>query len=322
MAILVAMLVGLAVIGIFVGLQMMLSREGTTDRMYAIMQPEADVDLAIDTGGSRLNVASSSRKALKQLDQKLQARGIIERITTNLLQADFRLAATEYILLVLAVTVLGALLGFLISGQLISAIVAGTISFFGPSIFVKVRKAKRRRAFANQLVDVLNQIVGSLRSGYGLVQSLDVVAGQLPAPAGEEFTRVVREVQLGHPLLVALSNLADRIENEDLVMITAAINTNQQVGGNLAEILETVAETIRERVRIKQEIQVMTAQQAISGYILVFMPIALGAVLLIINPTYQMRLFTPGITLCIPSVAALGIVIGFFVMRRIVDIEV
>lgn len=322
MGVLVAILVGLTVIAIFVGLQTVLSRENTTDRMYAIVKSEPEDNLAADTGGSRLNVASSSRKALQQLDQKLQARGIIGRITTNLLQADLKLAATEYVLLVVIVTLVGALLGYTISGQPISAFVAGAISFLGPGILVRIRKTKRQRNFANQLVDVLNQIVGSLRSGYGLVQSLNVVADQLPAPAGEEFARVVREVQLGHPLIVALTNLAERIENEDLVMIIAAINTNQQVGGNLAEILETVAETIRERVRIKQEIQVMTAQQAISGYILVLLPIALGAVLLIINPTYQMRLFTPGITLCIPSGAALGIVIGFFVMRRIVDIEV
>jgi tight adherence protein B len=105
-------------------------------------------------------------------------------------------------------------------------------------------------------------------------------------------------------------------------MINAAIITSQQVGGNLAEILDTVAETIRERVRIRREIQVLTAQQMISGYVLVFLPIILAALLLIINPTYQMRLFTPGITLCIPGGAALGIIIGFILMRRIIDIDV
>jgi tight adherence protein B len=141
-------------------------------------------------------------------------------------------------------------------------------------------------------------------------------------PAGDEFRRVVRELSLGLPLMAALMNMAERIKDDDLVMIITAININQQVGGNLAEILETVAETIRERVRIKRDIQVLTAQQTISGYILTFLPIALGALLLIINPTYEMRLFTPGPTLCIPIGALLGIVIGFFAMRRITDIDV
>jgi tight adherence protein B len=151
---------------------------------------------------------------------------------------------------------------------------------------------------------------------------MDTVASQTAPPAGDEFSRVVREMQLGQPLIVALMNLAERIKNDDLIMIITAININQQVGGNLAEILDTVAETIRDRVRIKREIQVLTAQQTISGYVLTFLPIALGALLLIINPTYEMRLFTPGPTLCIPFGAGFGILLGFIIMRRITEIDV
>jgi tight adherence protein B len=116
--------------------------------------------------------------------------------------------------------------------------------------------------------------------------------------------------------------MVERIKSNDLVMVVASININRQIGGNLADILETTAETIRERVRIKREIEVLTAQQRISGYVLVALPIALGAILMIINPTYQMRLFTPGPTLCIPVGAGLGMLVGFLIMRRIVDIEV
>jgi tight adherence protein B len=133
---------------------------------------------------------------------------------------------------------------------------------------------------------------------------------------------VVREIQLGQPLTVALGHMVERVKNDDLVMVVASININRQIGGNLADILETTAETIRERVRIKREIQVLTAQQRISGYVLVVLPVALAAILMIINPSYQMRLFTPGPTLCIPIGAGLGIVVGFLIMRRIVDIEV
>jgi tight adherence protein B len=134
--------------------------------------------------------------------------------------------------------------------------------------------------------------------------------------------RVVREVQLGQSLNTALLHLAERITSDDLVMVISSINIHQQVGGNLAEVLDTVAETIRERVRIRREVDVLTAQQRISGYVLVALPIALGAVLLIINPEYEMRLFTPGPTLCIPIGAAAGIIVGYIIMRRIVDIDV
>jgi tight adherence protein B len=318
LAISVAALVGLAIIAIFAGLLTVLSREDVSERMYNIVQS----DLAIDTGGSRLDFSSTSKNTFKRLDRKLLARGFGQKITADLLQADLKLTATEYMLLVLSLTTLGALLGFVISQQPISAIVAGTISFFGPGVFVSWRKVKRRREFAGQLVDALTQMVGSLRAGYSTAQSLDTVAKQLPPPAGDEFMRVVREVQLGQSLGIALDHMVERNQSDDLTMVVTSINVNQQVGGNLAEILDTVAETIRERVRIKREIEVLTAQQTISGYILTFLPIALGAILLIINPTYQMRLFTPGPTLCIPIGAGLGIIIGFIIMRRIVDIDI
>jgi tight adherence protein B len=243
-------------------------------------------------------------------------------ITENLLQADLKLTATEYVMIVLGTMILGGVMGFAISRQPISAFIAGLISFFIPGIFVSWRRGKRRREFADQLADALAQVAGSLRAGHGLLQSLDTVARQLPPPAGDEFLRVVREIQLGQPLTLALGHLKERIKNDDLVMVVASISINRQIGGNLADILDTAAETIRERVRIKREIQVLTAQQRISGYVLVVLPVALGAILMIINPSYQMRLFTPGPTLCIPIGAGLGIVVGFIIMRRIVDIEV
>ena len=319
LGILVAVLVGLAVMAIFAGLLTVLSREdNVADRMQYLVRS----DLAVDTGGGQVNTSPSSKKALERLDRKLRSRGLGQGITENLAQADLKLTATEYVLLVLSITILGALIGFSISRQPISGLVAGTISFFGLPAFVAWRRGKRHREFVSQLVEVLTQMTGALRAGYGVGQSLDIVAKQVPAPAGYEFMRVVREVQLGQPMLVALDHLVERVHSDDLVMIVTAININQQVGGNLVETLETVEETIRERIRIKGEIRVLTAQQTISGYILTFLPIALGAILMIINPTYQMRLFTPGITLCIPIVAGLGIVIGYFLMRRIVDIDV
>jgi len=323
--ILIAVLVGLAIMAVFAGLLVILSREETHERLHYFIQSDIAAqteDVKGSRGASSLVRPLGGKAVFKRLDNQLRSRGLGERISANLLQADLKLTVSEYILLVLGITTLGALIGFLISRQPISAVVAGAISFFGPGFIVKWRMAKRRRSFANQLVDVLTQIIGTLRSGYGLLQALDFVASQAPPPASDEFARVVREVQLGQALMTALKHLAERIENDDLVIIIAAINTSQQVGGNLAEILETVSETIRERVRIKQEIQVLTAQQTISGYVLVFLPVALGALLMIINPTYQMRLFTPGITLCIPSGAALGIIAGFIIMRRIIDIEV
>lgn len=313
----IAVLVALAIMAVFAGLLFLVFRENVTERMYDIFR-----EGVADTGGARIDLGSSPRNTIKRLDRKLFSQGFGKNLTANLIQADLKLTVTEYMLIVLGVTSLGGLLGYVISRQPISALTAGFICFLLPGIFVKWRQIRRRREFANQLVDVLTQMVGSLRAGYSISQSMDTVATQVAPPAGDEFRRVVRELQLGQSLMAALMSLAERIKSDDLTMIITAISINQQVGGNLAAILETVAETIRERVRIKREIQVLTAQQTISGYILTFLPIGLGALLLIINPSYEMRLFTPGPTLCIPIGAGLGIIAGFFAMRRIIDIDI
>ncbi len=314
--ILVAALVGVGVMAVFVGLLALLYRESVAERMYDIISTDV-----VDTGGARYDSVPTTNP-LKRLDSQLIAKGLMTGITENLVQADLRITATEYIVIVMAVTILGGLLGFAISRQPVSGFVAGIISFFIPGVFVTWRRSKRRREFENQLVDALTSIAGSLRAGYSLMQSLDTVSKQLPSPAGDEFSRVVREIQLGQPVPVALAHLSERVKSEDVIMVIASININRQIGGNLAEIMETAGETIRERVRIKREINVLTAQQRISGYVLVVLPIALGAILTIINPSYQLRLFTPGPTLCIPVGAGLGMIVGFLIMRRIVDIEV
>jgi tight adherence protein B len=316
LGILVAALVGLAIMAVFAGLLAVLYRESIADRLEEIVHTDVT-----DTGGAKYS-SVSVRNPLKRIDRQLLSRGLMTGITENLLQADLKLTATEYLLVVLGTTIMGGLIGFAISRQPISAFIAGLLSFFVPGIFVSWRRSKRRREFADQLADALAKVSGSLRAGHGLAQSLDTVASQMPSPAGDEFLRVVREIQLGQPLTVALGHMVERVKNDDLVMVVASININRQIGGNLADILETTAETIRERVRIKREIQVLTAQQRISGYVLVVLPVALAAILMIINPSYQMRLFTPGPTLCIPIGAGLGIVVGFLIMRRIVDIEV
>ena len=314
--IVVAALVGLAIMAVFAGLLRVLYRESIVERMEELSHTDV-----VDTGGGRYdNIAP--RNPLKQLDRQLLGRGLMKGVTENLIQADLKFTATEYVAIVIGGVLLGGLIGYGLTRSPVSAFVGGMIAFFIPGIFVSYRRGKRRREFANQLAEALAQMAGSLRAGHSLLQSLDTVARQLPAPAGEEFMRVVREMQLGQPMPVALGHLAERIKSEDLIMVIASININRQIGGNLADILDTTAETIRERVRIKREIQVLTAQQRISGYVLVALPIGLAGVLMLINPTYEMRLFTPGPTLCIPIGAGLGMIVGFLIMRKIVDIEV
>jgi len=133
---------------------------------------------------------------------------------------------------------------------------------------------------------------------------------------------VVREMQLGRSLAQALDSMVRRLDSDDLVLIVTAIQIQYEVGGSLADILETVVETIRERIRIQREIRVLTAQQRFSGYVLIALPIGLAILLYIMNPDYEGRLFEPGPTLCIPIGAAIMMLIGYLIMRKIIQIEV
>jgi tight adherence protein B len=317
--ILLASIVGLAIIALFFGLWNLLPRDEVGDRIYDMVR-----STTTDTSGSgKLGSSNMSAKgALVKINQEFLSRGLGKGVTANLIQANLKITAIEYALIILALAGLGVLLGFVISGHPASMLLTGVSGGFIPPIFVTWRKGKRRHLFAQQLPEALSQLASSLRSGYSLLQSLDVVTKQIPWPASEEFIRVVREVQLGQSLNAALFHLSERITSDDMVMVISSINIHQQVGGNLSEVLDTVAETLRERMRIKREVEVLTAQQRISGYVLVGLPIALGGVLLIINPEYEMRLFTPGLTLCIPFGAGLSMIVGYFLMRRIVDIDI
>jgi tight adherence protein B len=136
---------------------------------------------------------------------------------------------------------------------------------FLPRIYINIQKGKRLVRFNNQLADMLNLMVNGLRAGYSTMQAMEAVSKELPAPISEEFRRVVQEMQLGVTMEQALDNLLRRIPSLDLDLVITAMNVQREVGGNLAEILATISHTIRERVRVKGEIRVLTAQQVYSG---------------------------------------------------------
>jgi len=199
---------------------------------------------------------------------------------------------------------------------------SGLMGALMPYVFLRIRQGSRLHAFDRQLGNVLMQLSGSMRSGYGLLQAVDFVGHEMPPPVGPEFAQVVRDVKLGRSIMAALDDLAERVGSQDLSLIVLAIRIHHETGGNLAEILETVAETIRERVRIKGELRTLTAQQRYSGYVLAALPILMFFVLMLINPQYESNLFKPGPTLCIPIGAGSSMIIGFIAIRQIVQIEV
>jgi tight adherence protein B len=291
------------------------------------LEPMDQVDRRIETWvqGHRQSSASSRKGAgrfMERVDREIERQGFAESMAADLARADLALTVGEYLLIRTGLVVAGLGLGYLLHHDLISSLLLGLVCFFLPVVYVRARQARRLRAFNGQLPDVLDHMVGSLRSGYGLLQAVEWVARQVAAPAGTEFERVVREVQLGRSLGDSLESTVRRIDSDDLALIVTAIKIQYEVGGSLADILAIVAETIRERVRIQREIMVLTAQQRYSGYVLMVMPVALAVFLYLLNPEYEGQLFTPGPTLCIPIGTAIMMIVGFFIMRRIVDIDI
>lgn len=291
-----------------------------------VLEPSGDLEQRIEEwvrgeGGDDL-VQAEADSLMGRVEESVGRRDFAASIKEDLARADLTLTVTEYLLIRVGLVAILSVVGFLLQRNLLVALILGAVGLFLPAIYVRTRQSRRLKKFDSQLPDVLDHLQGSLRAGYGLLQAVEWVSRQLPNPVGAEFDRLIREVQLGRGLIEALESMVRRIPSDDLALIVTAIKIHHEVGGTLSEILETVAHTIRERVRIMREVDVLTAQQRLSGYILMVMPIALAVFLMIINPEYEMRLFDPGPTLCIPVGAVVLMILGFFIMRRIVEIEV
>jgi len=171
------------------------------------------------------------------------------------------------------------------------------------------------------LGDALGLVANSLRTGYGFMQALDMVSREMPAPIAPEFGRVLKEMNLGLSTEDAMSNLTTRVNSDDLNLVITAVLIQRQVGGNLAEVLDNIANTIRERVKLKGEVQTLTAQGRISGMIIGGLPFALGVFIYVINPGYMQVLFTNPMGKIVLGVAFVSQVFGMLIIRKIVDIK-
>lgn len=248
-----------------------------------------------------------------------------DRIARELARADIKFKVAEYLVLIMLSIVLGtAVAWFLGNRHPISALIGGLGGAFAPRIYVKSQQRKRLQKFNDQLPDMLNLMVNGLRAGYSTMQAMEAISKELPPPICDEFRRVVQEMQIGIPMEVALENLLRRIPSDDLDFVITAINVQREVGGNLSEILDNISFTIRERIRIKGEVRVLTAQVRTSGTVLSLIPFGLAIILWFLNPDYLMSI-TNGGPLCTAVIICtiLGLISSsYFIMMRIADIEV
>jgi tight adherence protein B len=247
-------------------------------------------------------------------------------VSEQLQRADLRLRTSEFLMIQIGSTVLFVLIAILRFGLplggLIQTIVFGVIGYLVPSFYVKYRINKRLKAFNNQLGDTLTLLSNAIKAGYSFAQAIDTVAKNAVAPIADEFGRAVREMNLGGSPDEALQNITKRIVSPDFDLVATAYSIHRTVGGNLAEILDNIAYTIRERVRIKGEIATLTAQARASGTLITFLPLVLAAFMYFVTPTYFRPMFENIVGWILLVIGAAMIFVGNLIIRRVVAIEV
>lgn len=319
---------GIAVLILIFGIISMQQRR-TADIEEVLGRYTSNYDEAIKALEVEQEMATKRREepnvAVKALDKAIEEREFANKWRDQLARADLKITPAEYALSHV-VSVAGFFaVAFLIvfSGNLIMSVVAGMAGFFAPRLYVGYRKGKRLTAFENQLPDTLGMWVNGLRSGYSVMQAMEAIATEAPEPTSTEFRRVVQEIQFGIDRPEAFNHLVNRIPSDDLDLIITAVNIQQEVGGNLAEILDIISHTIRERIKLKGEIRVLTAQGRVTGYIIGGLPILLAIFLTLVSGSYMKRMFTNkmcGWPLLGCGAALIGM--GTAAIQKIVDIEI
>jgi len=219
--------------------------------------------------------------------------------------------------------IVGGLLGIILNrGRLVNTILFLLVGLIAPQLYIMRKEKASMAALSGQIADSLILMANSLRAGHSFLQSMEMVAKEMPPPISREFGRALREMNLGIPVETALTAMGERAGNEDLELMITAVLIQRQVGGNLAEILDTIAETIRERVRLQGEIKTLTAQGRISGIIISLLPLAIGGFVAVINPDYITLLFTHPLGKVMVGIGVFGQLAGMISINKIIKIDV
>jgi tight adherence protein B len=321
---LIAGLAALAVVVIAIGVAMSAGGGDVASRLerYASSREEGE------TGPAESVVVAGISRVIERQD-------LATRLSTDLARADLKMKPAEFLLAWAATpfvfVAFAFLVGFIFPGfqNIVALVVFFLLGIYAPRFYLKFRQRRRLRQFSEQLPDTITLLANSLRAGSSFLQGIELVTREARPPISEEMERVVRDMQLGLALQPALNNLVRRMASEDLELVVTAIQIQSQVGGNLATVLDSIAFTIRERIRIIGEINTLTAMQRYSGYVITLLPVGLAGILFLISPSYISRMLdNPPSMLGLPLgvvffiIGLISMAIGYVLIRRIVDIKV
>ncbi len=271
------------------------------------------------TGNALRDALDSLTTALNPLLSRSAHTG---KLAEDLQRADLRLKSSEWILAVVGVGVAAGILTALRFGSVIFLLAMPVVVWFGSGLFLRFRQSRRTRAFNNQLGDTLVLLSNALKAGHSFAQALNTVAKNASPPIADEFARATREIALGISVDDAMHHMVERNKSEDFDLMVTAVQIQRVVGGNLAEILDTIAFTIRERVRIQGEIRTLTAQARASGLIITLLPVFLVFALSVISPSYFGPMLSENLGHIMLAIGVISIAIGASIIQKIVKIEV
>lgn len=297
------------------------------DQLSSVLQPYADPygqDALEEESSAETGLAKTAliQRAVELTEQVAADRGFLSRAEIALERANLPLRAGEALFFYGVVVVVLTVIALALTGSIIGGLIVGFGAALIPIGVVNFMARRRRLTFMGQLPDTLQLLSGTLRAGYSLMQGVEAVSQEVTDPMGIELRRVVTEARLGRPLEDALDGTAERMGSPDFAWAVMAIRIQREVGGNLSELLLTVAETMVARERLRRDIRSLTAEGRVSAMVLGFLPIGLGFAMWVINPEYVGRLFDTTAGNIMIGVALVAMAVGFFWMKKIIDIEI
>jgi tight adherence protein B len=275
-----------------------------------------------EAGQQSLAQTAFLKRAVEATESFAERQGFLDRMERLLEKADIPLRAGEAMFFYLAAACLCLGLAFALTSNPLGAFVLGLFAFLLPPAVLSFLSNRKKRQFEGLLPDTLQLLSSTLRAGYSMMQGVEAVSQEAAEPMGKELRRVVTEARLGRPLEEALEGVAERMESEDFGWAVMAIRIQREVGGNLAELLLTVADTMTQRERLRRDVSALTAEGRMSAYVLGGLPVGLGFVLWTMNPDYIGRLFETGLGQVMLGLAIVAMAAGFAWMFKIIKIEI
>ena len=291
-------------------------KKAVSERMHQYVGDFVEEDDDTPSARSRLRIAF--RKQMRKMGSQKTA----SKLDLMMHRAGLPLLGYEMVAISIGGGLLAGFVAMILLGSLTSALLVGVLVFMAAWAWVKIRIAKRLQSFLYQLADCLTLISNSLRAGFSFLQTVELISKEMKPPVSTEFARVLRETNLGKPLDQALTEMDQRVGSPDFSLIVTAVLIQQQVGGNLADIIDVIRDTILERIRIRREIHTLTAQGRASGVVLALLPVAMGLFMYITSPEYMRPLLTTRLGQMIIAGAVFLEFVGFLIIRKIVDIKV